>query len=97
MKHKHFEVITQYYADTSQVVQFSKDNGRTWQECSSQSWWDECNEYQIKPSIPKSGLTDIELRALWVAACGMTEGLRAIADTAIVQAVESGIVKLVEK
>lgn len=105
MKHKHYEVITQYYADTSQVLQVIRVGDKHWTDFpkdENPSWYP-AREYRIKPSIPKSGLTDNQLVSKYYSGGPVKadsyeeyQAWRRIADAAIVQAVESGIVKIVE-
>lgn len=50
MKHKHYDVMMEWAADTNKVVQFKNCDGR-WENVAGIPWWD-CDEYRIKP-MPK--------------------------------------------
>jgi hypothetical protein len=56
MKHKHYEVISKWIEDTSQIVQFRLDESEDWQDIVMQepSWYD-VYQYRIKPD-PKPDL-----------------------------------------
>ncbi len=48
MKHKHYDVMVEWAADTTKVVQFKDADGH-WKDCEQVNNWATWIEYRIKP------------------------------------------------
>ena len=88
-KHIHYDMIVQWAANPSRVVQYCDNYSDVWDDCVDNPKWTETLRYRFKPEepervFPTTSLTDNELTTLFdVTLGGVADALRAIANAAI--------------
>jgi len=99
-KHKHYDVIVAYYADTSQLVECRNPGRDNWFTVNGAPYFEESNEYRIKPEpvYPVTRMSDNEIedaiRAGMEYQYVSTNVATTIANAAIRRAIQDGDVIL---